>query len=153
MSRAANILVFDSGLGGLTVFAELQRLLPGARLLYAADDAAFPYGELTEGALAARVLLVMNRLIDAYAPDTVVIACNTASTLALPLLRANYPEIPFVGTVPAIKPAASQSRSGLISVLATPGTVARDYTRDLVRNYAAHCAVTLAGSSVLAPLA
>ncbi|MCI0598315.1 MAG: glutamate racemase [Beijerinckiaceae bacterium] len=150
MSRAPKILIFDSGLGGLTVFAEVKRLLPGARLIYAADDAAFPYGELREDALVARVLLVMNRLISRCAPDAVVIACNTASTLALPHLRERYSKIPFVGTVPAIKPAASQSRSGLISVLATPGTVARDYTRELIRNYAAHCSVTLAGSSMLA---
>jgi glutamate racemase len=153
MSRAAKILIFDSGLGGLTVWGEVARLLPDARLIYAADDAAFPYGALREDVLTARVLMVMQRLITLCDPDAVVIACNTASTLALPHLRARFPEVPFIGTVPAIKPAASQSRSGLISVLATPGTVARDYTRDLVRTYAAHCAVTLAGSRELAPLA
>ncbi len=153
MARAAKILIFDSGLGGLTVWAEVVRLLPDACLVYAADDAAFPYGALREDVLIARVLTVMQRLITLCAPDAVVIACNTASTLALPHLRAKFPEIPFIGTVPAIKPAASLSRSGLISVLATPGTVARDYTRELVRTYAAHCEVTLAGSCELAPLA
>ena len=153
MSRAPKILVFDSGLGGLTVCGEVARLLPDAQIIYAADDAAFPYGELREDALVARVLMVMHHLIALCGPDAVVIACNTASTLALPHLRARFPKIPFIGTVPAIKPAASQSRSGLISVLATPGTVARDYTRELVRTYAAHCVVTLAGSSLLAPLA
>jgi glutamate racemase len=153
MPRAPKILVFDSGLGGLTVSVEVARLLPDAQIIYAADNAAFPYGELGEDALVARVLAVMDHLIALCGPDAVVIACNTASTLTLPHLRARFPEIPFIGTVPAIKPAASQSRSGLISVLATPGTVARDYTRELVRTYAAHCAVTLAGSSLLAPLA
>lgn len=153
MSRVPNLLIFDSGLGGLTVYAEIARLLPGARLIYAADDAAFPYGELGADSLVARVLLVMERLIERCEPDIVVIACNTASTLALSHLRARFPQFPFVGTVPAIKPAASQSRSGMISVLATPGTVARDYTRELIRTYAAHCEVTLAGSSLLAPLA
>src|SRR3984893_1225291 len=153
MSRAPTILVFDSGLGGLTVFAEVARLLPGARLIYAADDAAFPYGDLEEGALVARVMSVIDRMITRCGPDIVVIACNTASTLALSHLRVRFPQIPFVGTVPAIKPAASQSRSGMISVLATPGTVARDYTRELIRTHATHCAVTLAGSSALAPLA
>jgi glutamate racemase len=153
MSRAPKILVFDSGLGGLTVCVEVARLLPDAQIIYAADNAAFPYGELGEDALVARVLAVMDRLIALCGPDAIVIACNTASTLTLPHLRAKFPEIPFIGTVPAIKPAASQSRSGLISVLATPGTVARDYTRELVRTYAAHCAVTLAGTSLLAPLA
>jgi glutamate racemase len=153
MSRAPIILIFDSGLGGLTVFAEVARLLPGARLIYAADDAAFPYGELEEGDLVQRVLSVMDRLIMRCGPDAVVIACNTASTLALSHLRKHIPQIPFVGTVPAIKPAASQSRSGMISVLATPGTVTREYTRELIRAYAAHCDVTLTGSSLLAPLA
>ncbi len=153
MARAAKILVFDSGLGGLTVCGEVARLLPDAQMVYAADNAAFPYGELGEDALVARVLAVTDRLIALCRPDAVVIACNTASTLTLPHLRARSPKIPFIGTVPAIKPAASQSRSGLISVLATPGTVARDYTRELIRTHAAHCAVTLAGSSLLAPLA
>jgi glutamate racemase len=153
MYRAPKVLIFDSGLGGLTVYEEVTRLIPNASLVYAADDAAFPYGELAEDALVTRVLLVLERLISLSDPDVIVIACNTASTLALPQLRARFPEIPFVGTVPAIKPAASQSCSGLISVLATPGTVARDYTRELVRTYAPHCDVTLAGSSLLAPLA
>jgi glutamate racemase len=153
MFRPPAILVFDSGLGGLTVYSEVARLLPGARLIYAADNAAFPYGELEEGDLIERVTLVMDRLIMRCAPDTVVVACNTASTLALSHLRAVIPQVPFVGTVPAIKPAASQSRSGMISVLATPGTVAREYTRELIRAYAAHCDVTLTGSSLLAPLA
>src|SRR5262245_31091743 len=152
-SRAQSILIFDSGLGGLSVFAEVARLFPDVRLIYGGDDAAFPYGELDEGSLVARVLAVMDRLIERCEPDIIVIACNTASTLALSHLRARFLQIPFVGTVPAIKPAASQSRSGIISVLATPGTVARDYTRALIRNYAAHCEVTLAGSSLLAPLA
>ncbi|MGI8570185.1 MAG: glutamate racemase [Methylocella sp.] len=153
MLHSAKILIFDSGLGGLTVCGEVARLLPDAQIIYAADNAAFPYGELGEDAVVARVLAVTDRLIALCGPDAVVIACNTAATLTLPHLRARFPEIPFIGTVPAIKPAASQSRSGLISVLATPGTVARDYTRELVRAYAAHCAVTLAGSRVLAPLA
>ncbi|MGQ0446363.1 MAG: glutamate racemase [Beijerinckiaceae bacterium] len=153
MSRAPKILVFDSGLGGLTVCGEVARLLLDAQIIYAADNAAFPYGELEEDALVARVLAVTDRLIARCGPDAIVIACNTASTLTLPHLRTRFAKIPFIGTVPAIKPAASQSRSGLISVLATPGTVARDYTRELVRTYAAHCTVTLAGSRLLAPLA
>jgi glutamate racemase len=147
------VLVFDSGLGGLTVLAEVMRLRPDAQCVYVADDAGFPYGRLSEAALVARVGKVMARLIARLAPDTIVIACNTASTLVLPHLRAAYPKIPFVGTVPAVKPAAERSRSKMISVLATPGTVARDYTRDLVRTYAAHCEVTLVGSNRLAALA
>jgi glutamate racemase len=143
------ILVFDSGLGGLTVFAEAVNARPDARFVYAADDAGFPYGRLTPEALVARVMGVLRRLIERYAPDLVVVACNTASTLVLPPLRERF-RIPFVGTVPAIKPAAQLSRSKRITVLATPGTVARDYTRDLVATYAADCRVTLVGSRHLA---
>jgi glutamate racemase len=153
MIRAPKVLVFDSGLGGLTVFREVALLRPDAEFIYVADDAVFPYGRLTEAALVARVADIMARLVTAVAPDVIIIACNTASTLVLPNLRALYPEIPFVGTVPAIKPAASRSHSHMISVLATPGTVARDYTHDLVRTYAAHCDVTLVGSNRLAGLA
>lgn len=149
---APTILVFDSGLGGLTVFAEVAAARPDACYIYAADDAAFPYGRLTEEALVARVLRVIGQLVALHRPDLVVIACNTASTLVMPALRARF-DIPIVGTVPAIKPAAEQSRSRMISVLATPGTVARDYTRGLVARYAADCEVTLVGSQALAGLA
>ncbi len=150
--RTPTILVFDSGLGGLTVLREVMRQRPDADIVYAADDAAFPYGRLDERALVGRVLQVMERLVDRFHPDLVVIACNTASTLVLPALRARF-AIPFVGTVPAVKPAAERTRSGLISVLATPGTVARDYTHDLIERYAAGCEVTLVGATRLAGLA
>jgi glutamate racemase len=153
MPLAPTILVFDSGLGGLTVFTEVERLRPDAGYVYAADDAGFPYGRLSEAALVARVNAVMGQLVADFEPDAVVVACNTASTLVLPHLRAAFPDLPFIGTVPAIKPAAQQSRSRLISVLGTPGTVARDYTRELVRSYAGGCAVTLVGAEHLAGLA
>lgn len=150
--RPPTILVFDSGLGGLTVHRELVRARPDARFVYCADDAAFPYGGLSEDHLVARVLAVMDRLIAAHAPDCVVIACNTASTLVLPHLRARFP-LPFVGTVPAIKPACERSASRMVSILATPGTVARDYTKALVATYGVGCTVTLVGSPRLAGLA
>lgn len=153
MPQAPQILVFDSGLGGLTVLAAVLRLRPDADCLYVADDAGFPYGGLDAPALVARVDLVLRPLVARYAPDAVVIACNTASTAVLPHLRATYPQIPFIGTVPAIKPAAALSHTQMISVLATPGTVSRDYTHELVRNYAAHCDVTLIGSQRLAAMA
>ena len=143
------ILVFDSGLGGLTVLEQVRRARPDARYVYAADDAAFPYGRLSESVLVQRVLDVMARLIATHRPDLVVIACNTASTLVLPALRQRFPT-PFVGVVPPIKPAAETSRSGLVTLLATPGTVARSYTRDLIATYAAACSVTLVGSAHLA---
>jgi len=150
MSQRAKILVFDSGLGGLTVFVEVAKLRPTADYLYCADDAAFPYGAWGEPELVARILEVMAGLVAREAPDLVVVACNTASTLALPALRARWQNLPFVGTVPAIKPAALLSQSKMISVLATPGTVARDYTQKLIDDFAADCAVTLVGSKHLA---
>jgi glutamate racemase len=150
--RAPTILVFDSGLGGLTVFAEVLKARPEARFVYAADDAGFPYARLSEPALVARVVAVMARLVDLHAPDLVVVACNTASTIVLEALRKRF-TVPFVGTVPAIKPAAAISRTRRISVLATPGTVAREYTRDLVATYAGDCRVTLVGAPRLAALA
>ncbi|WP_296707765.1 glutamate racemase [Rhodoblastus sp.] len=153
MNRSPKILVFDSGLGGLTVFRALAAQRPDADYVYAADDLGFPYGPKAEDEVTALVLAAMERLIADRAPDCVVIACNTASTLVLPHLRSRWPEIPFVGTVPAIKPAAEASQSRLISVLATPGTVARDYTRDLIGKFAGHCEVTLVGSQKLAGLA
>jgi glutamate racemase len=152
MLRDQGVLVFDSGLGGLTVLREIARLRPDFRPIYAADDAAFPYGRWGDAALAARVVEVVGGLIERFNPALVVIACNTASTLALPLLRARF-SIPFVGTVPAIKPACERSLSKRVSVLATPGTVKRDYTQALIREFAAGCEVALVGSDRLASLA
>jgi glutamate racemase len=145
----ATILVFDSGLGGLTVFRAVAETLPGARYIYVADDAGFPYGKLEEDALIARVTEVIGHTISEYAPDLVVVACNTASTLALAELRARY-SVPFVGTVPAIKPACAKSRSKRIAVLGTQATVSREYTRVLIREFASGCDVVLAGSPRLA---
>jgi glutamate racemase len=152
LRRAPTILVFDSGLGGLTVFSEVRQARPDARFIYAADDAGFPYGRLSEAALIDRVLAVMARLVEAHAPDLVVVACNTASTMVLRALRERF-ATPFVGTVPAIKPAAALSRTKRIAVLATPGAIASEYTRDLVEAYAAGCKVALVGSPRLAALA
>lgn len=146
------ILVFDSGVGGLTVQREVARARPEARCIYVADDAAFPYGALAEDVLIARVIDVIAHMDRLYQPDGVVIACNTASTLVLPHLRARFP-FPVVGTVPAIKPAAKLSANRLFAVLATPGTVARDYTRALIAAHAPDCDVILVGSRHLAGLA
>jgi glutamate racemase len=143
------ILVFDSGLGGLTVLDAVRRARPDARYVYVGDDAAFPYGRLGEATLVARVLAVMERLVATHRPDLVVIACNTASTLVLPALRQRF-TTPFVGVVPPIKPAAAATRSRVVSLLATPGTVARSYTQDLIATYAGACAVTQVGSQNLA---
>jgi glutamate racemase len=147
------ILVFDSGLGGLTVFRAIRAELPGADYLYLADDARFPYGAMEPEVLIARVGEVVAAALAEFPAQCIVIACNTASTLVLPALRAAYPGIPVVGTVPAIKPAAERTRSGLISVLATPGTVSRDYTADLIRSFASAVRVKLVGSHRLASFA
>lgn len=147
------ILMFDSGIGGLTVLREARVLMPERRFVYVADDAAFPYGDWEEPALDERIVSMFAELIAQYRPQIVVIPCNTASTLSLANLRAAYPHTPFVGTVPAIKPAAERTRSGLVSVLATPGTVKRQYTRDLIGTWAQKCHVRLVGSKRLAPLA
>jgi len=147
------ILMFDSGVGGLTVLREARVLMPDRRFIYVADDKAFPYGAWEEPALQAHILELFARLLDRFEPAISVIACNTASTLVIDALRDKFPGHPFVGTVPAIKPAAERTRSGLVSVLATPGTVKRQYTRDLISKWAQKCHVRLVGSDRLAGLA
>lgn len=153
MGDAKPVLIFDSGLGGLTVLREARYLLPYETLLYVADDAAFPIGRWPEADLTARILWLFSELIATYEPKAVVIACNTAFTLAGEALRKAFPEVPFVGTVPAVKPAAERTASGLISVLATPGTVRRTYTRSLIDSFASQCHVRLVGSDILAEFA
>lgn len=147
------ILMFDSGVGGLTVLREARVLMPDRRFVYVADDRAFPYGAWEEPALQAHILDLFAKLLDRFQPVISVIACNTASTLVIDALRETFPGHPFVGTVPAIKPAAERTRSGLVSVLATPGTVKRQYTRDLIGKWAQKCHVRLVGSNNLAGLA
>ena len=146
------IVVFDSGLGGLTVYREIAAARPDANYIYLADDAAFPYGDVPEQALIRRILHVIGKARVEHRPDLIVVACNTASTLALKPLRAQYP-VPFVGTVPAIKPACAQSVSRRVAVLGTQATVSREYTRALIREFAQGCEVDLVGSSKLAALA
>ncbi|EAU40302.1 glutamate racemase [Fulvimarina pelagi HTCC2506] len=149
----APILILDSGVGGLTVLREARVLMPDRRFVYVADDAGFPYGNWEEDALRDRLVALFGDLIVAHEPLACVIACNTASTLALNALRQSYPRMKFVGTVPAIKPAAERTRSGLVSVLATPGTVRRQYTQDLIDQWASRVSVKLVGSVALASLA
>jgi glutamate racemase len=152
MAPRETILVFDSGLGGLTVYREIVAARPDADFLYVADDAAFPYGALPEPELIARVVKLLGELIAAHRPNLVVIACNTASTIVLPELRKNF-SLPFVGTVPAIKPACAASVTRRVSVLGTEATVQREYTRALIRDYAQDCVVTLVGAKPLAAYA
>jgi glutamate racemase len=141
-------LIFDSGVGGLSVMREIRALLPQLRLTYAADNAAFPYGTKTEAELVARVSAVIGALVEATAPDIVVIACNTASTTALAAVR-QFLTIPVIGVVPAIKPAAAASRSRVIGLLGTKATVASSYTKALIKQFADGCTVLTHGSPEL----
>jgi glutamate racemase len=152
VSAFPTILVFDSGLGGLTVLREIVRARPDAHYVYVADDAFFPYGHHSEQRIIDRVVPLAGDLITAHAPDLVVIACNTASTLVMSHLRDAY-KLPFVGTVPAIKPACASSKTKRVSVLGTKGTVKREYTRKLIHDFAQGCEVKLVGSAELASLA
>lgn len=146
-----NLLVVDSGLGGLSVAHAIRHQLPSVSMTYCADYAAFPYGDWAQDDLQVHLMDQISIWIGDHKPDAVVIACNTASTLILPGLRAKF-DIPFIGTVPAVKPAAAISQTKMISVLATPGTVARDYTRTLLKQFASDVDVALIGSPKLAGL-
>ncbi len=146
------ILVFDSGLGGLSIVRELQTLQLEIDLYYLADTAYFPYGEKSDARLIVRVPSIIERGAGACQADLVIIACNTASTLALEQVRASL-NIPVIGVVPAIKPAAALTKTNVIGLLATPNTVARPYTDKLISDFAGgvkvirHGAVGLAGGA------
>lgn len=146
------VLVFDSGVGGLSVLAPIRQLLPGLGIVYAADNAGFPYGTKTEAEIASRVPALLGRLVERYRPQLVVIACNTASTVALAHVRAAL-DVPVVGTVPAIKPAAERSRSRVIGVLGTSATVRQPYVDRLSAEFAGDCLVLRHGSAALVTLA
>ena len=140
--------MFDSGIGGLSVLREARVLMPEHRFVYVADDASFPIGGWEEGALIKRLMAVFEDLVERYDPSMIIVACNTASTTALDVIRKSVP-CPVVGVVPAVKPAAHSSTSKVIGVLGTPGTVKRDYVDDLIANFARDCDVILHGSTEL----
>ena len=152
MNERSTILVFDSGLGGLTVLREVVRARPEAHYVYVADDAFFPYGHRSEEQIISRAVPLIGDLISEHRPDLIVIACNTMSVSVMAHLRATYTG-PFVGTVPAIKPACAASKTKRVSVLGTKATVKREYTQALIRDFAQGCEVTLVGSAELAALA
>ncbi len=146
------LLFFDSGVGGLSVLAATQTLLPHAPIVYAADAAGYPYGTKSEAEIAARVPALLGRLVERYRPRLVVIACNTASTIALAHVRGAL-DVPVVGTVPAIKPAASLSRTRVIGVLGTDATIRQPYVDRLAAEFASDCLVLRHGSAELVDLA
>lgn len=148
----AHVLMIDSGVGGLSVLDDVRALLPAVDISYVADNAGFPYGTKTEMEVATRVCALAGRLTERLRPDLLVIACNTASTIALAHARAVL-DVPVVGTVPAIKPAAEQSRSRVIGVLGTQATVRQPYVDRLSADHAADCTVLRAGSARLVELA
>lgn len=146
------VLVFDSGVGGLSVYEEIRQLLPDLHYLYAFDNVAFPYGEKSEAFIVERVVDIVTAVTRHYPLALVVIACNSASTVTLPALRARF-DFPVVGVVPAIKPAARLTRNGIVGLLATRGTVKRPYTLELVARFASECKTEMLGSAELVELA
>jgi glutamate racemase len=148
----APLLFFDSGVGGLSVLGPTLKLLPTAPIVYCADSAAFPYGKKTDAELASRIPALLGRLVERFRPRLAVIACNTASTIALDHVRSAL-DLPVVGTVPAIKPAAEQSKNRIIGVLGTEATVRQPYVDDLAGKFAADCTIIRHGSPELVELA
>lgn len=135
MDADAPLLLFDSGVGGLSVLAEVRKALPDAPVMYAADNAGLPYGTKTEAEIAARVAGLLGRMAERFRPRLVCIACNTASTIALGMVREVL-EVPIVGTVPAIKPAAERTRTGTIGLLGTAATIRQAYVDRLETEFA-----------------
>lgn len=146
------VLVFDSGVGGLSVYNEIRQLLPDLHYIYAFDNVAFPYGEKSETFIVERVVEIVAAVQARYPLALAVIACNTASTVSLPALREKF-TFPVVGVVPAIKPAARLTANGIVGLLATRGTVKRPYTHELIARFANECHIELLGSAELAELA
>ncbi|MFG1175403.1 glutamate racemase [Erwiniaceae bacterium CAU 1747] len=146
------VLVFDSGVGGLSVYDEIRKLLPDLHYLYTFDNVAFPYGEKSEAFIVERVVSIVEAVTRRYPLALVVIACNSASTVTLPALRERF-AFPVVGVVPAIKPAARLTRNGIVGLLATRGTVKRPYTHELVARFASECKTEMLGSAELVELA
>ncbi|RJL52863.1 glutamate racemase [Pectobacterium carotovorum] len=146
------VLVFDSGVGGLSVYDEIRQLLPDLHYIYAFDNEAFPYGEKSQQFIIERVLEIVNAVQLRHQLALVVIACNTASTISLPALRERF-TFPVVGVVPAVKPAAKLTRNGVVGLLATRATVQRPYTHELIARFATDCQILSLGSSELVELA
>ena len=143
-----NFLIIDSGVGGLSIWHEIQQLIPDSHTCYVADNEAYPYGTMDEQLLVQRLLQLLPALERQYQPDIIVIACNTASTVVLDPLRAQT-DTPVIGVVPAIKPAALLSKSKQVTLLATPGTIKRRYIDRLIEDFGNGCHFHRIGSNEL----
>lgn len=146
------VLIFDSGVGGLSVYQEIKNLLPDLHYIYVFDNQGFPYGEKSEEFIVERVIATVTKVNEQYPLSLAVIACNTASTVSLPPLREQF-SFPIVGVVPAIKPAAKLTSNGVVGILATKATVQREYTHELIARFATEAKIVLLGSSELVELA
>lgn len=146
--RRPRVLVFDSGAGGLSVASCIHRALPGAELVYLADNAGFPYGDKPGHVVIDRCCSFIRHCLVQFPCDVVVVACNTASTVVLPELRA-MTDVPVVGVVPAVKPAAARSVNRRIGLLATPATIKRPYLDELIQEFARDCQVVRLGHPAL----
>ena len=131
LGEGLRIGLFDSGLGGLSVLRALRSHMPLAHLLYIADSANAPYGERDDAFIAGRSLAISEFLLTQGA-QAIVVACNTATAMAVHTLRQRWPELPIVGVEPGVKPAVALSANKRIGVLATPGTLASDKFKRLI---------------------
>ncbi|HXT35389.1 MAG TPA: glutamate racemase [Chloroflexota bacterium] len=142
---------FDSGIGGLSILRATRRLLPAESMLYLADNAHFPYGALDAGALRELASRLTAYLL-ARDAKLIVVACNTATVHTLAYLRTAFPEVPFVGVVPVVKPLAELTRKRVIAVMATPATAESQYLARLIAEHAAGCSVVIIPCPGLADL-
>lgn len=152
ISKQPTILLFDTGVGGLSIYAEVQKVLPNAHYLYVFDNDFFPYGKKTGKFIIDRVVTILGAMRQRHKVDLVIVACNTASTIALSALRSRFP-CPIIGVVPAIKPAVRQTRNGIVGLLATDATVQCKYTCELISQCAGSCQILLLGSAELVNVA
>ena len=152
VKRTPTVLVFDSGIGGLSIYNEIYNKMPNLHYIYAFDNEGFPYGDKSSEYLITRVNRIIVTILQSYSIDLAVIACNTASTICLPSLRTNF-TFPIVGVVPAIKPASKVTKNKCIGLLATKATIQRAYTNNLIQEFAPDCSVKLLGLSELANIA
>lgn len=148
----STILIFDSGVGGLTIYREIRQRLPELHYIYLFDNAAFPYGEKSEIFIVQRVIDLLQTMLAHHAPALAVIACNTASTVALPALRSHF-DFPIIGVVPAVKPAVKLTRNGIVGLLATNATIRHAYTLNLIAEFAGKSEIVTIGSTSLVQMA